>query len=101
MVGISDDDSFDDAVPHILDIVDRTKIADRAGRADALGQFVQKVLAAADPDAEFEAGARAYIQNQGQDTRRLCVTLLAKAIGVDRAILKRWLRAKSIVGEKD
>jgi hypothetical protein len=88
-------------IPRILDITNAEVVAKRAARADALGQFLRSVLDAADPDAQFEVGARAYIQNQGQDTRRLCVTMLARAIGAERAVLKKWLRAKSIVGEND
>jgi len=91
----------DDDVPRILDIVDRDVAKKRAGRTDAVGRFVRNVLEAGDPDAVFEALARSYIQNQGQDTRRKCVTMLHRAFGADRAEIKKILRAKSIVLQND
>jgi hypothetical protein len=91
----------DDNIPGILEVIDREIASQRASRADAVGQFVSRVLQAADPDTEFEYLARAYIENQGQDTRRKCVTLLAKAFGAGRPQLKKILRAKGIVLEND
>lgn len=85
----------------ILEIIDASIAAVRAHRRDEVGQFVQMVLESADPDGAFEAGARAFIQNQNLFTRRKCVTMLSEALGAERAALKRWLRAKSIVGEMD
>ena len=85
----------------ILDIIDSSTAAGRARRKDEVGQFVRMVLESADPDGTFEAGARAFVQNQNLFTRRKCVTLLSEALGADRAALKRWLRRKSIVGERD
>ena len=91
----------DTNIPRILDIADHEVAAERAKRADAVGQFVRKVLEADDPDAVFEDLARSYIQNQGQDSRRKCVTILTTAFGADRAEMKKILRGKSIVGEMD
>jgi hypothetical protein len=91
----------DDELPRIRDLFDKQVVAATAARSDAVGRFLTQMLQAADPNTAFESGARASTKNQGQDTRRLCVTALAKATGANRAALKAWLRAKSIVGEMD
>jgi hypothetical protein len=84
-----------------LDFCDPEIYQPRANRADAVGQMVRRVLDAADPDATFEMMARAYITNQGIETRRFCVTALSVAFGANRAAMKRWLRSKAIVSEND
>lgn len=85
----------------ILQVLNNATLCAAAERADEVGAMARMIIRATDPDAEFERLARAYIWNQGQDTRRLKITALSLAFGADRRTLKRWLRAKSIVGEKD
>ena len=91
----------DDDKRGILDIADRSVCRQRSERADPVGQLVRRVLQAADPDLEFTELARSYIGNQGQDPRRACIMLLAKAFGCDRVELKKYLRAKGVVNQMD
>lgn len=65
----------DTDTPKILEIINTEVATKSAQRSDEVGQFVDAVLSAGDPDGRFEYLARAYIENQGQDTRRACVTM--------------------------
>lgn len=85
----------------ILEIVNDATMRKRAERADPVGQMARRILESADPDGTFQDLARALLGNTALDTRRLKVTMLAEAFGADRARLKRYLRAFSIVGEND
>lgn len=59
------------------------------------------VLRAADPDAAFQDLARQYLRNFGQNKRRLSVTKLGVAFGVDRPVLKRYLLAHNLCEPQD
>ena len=85
----------------ILEIADAERLEHGAERADAVGQMMRKVRESADPDGTFQDLARVLFSGFPQETRRLKVTMLAQAFGADRAVLKRYLRAATIVGEKD
>lgn len=89
----------------ILEITNRKLIEERLGRTDpAVRRFVVEVFEALDPDARFIELAKAYLGNQGregEDGRSAGITYLAWAFGAPRPALKKLLRWKGVVGEKD
>jgi hypothetical protein len=95
----------EDKPQEILEIADRKLVDERLGRVDpAVRRFVTEVFEALDPDARFAELARAYLGNQGKEGengRSAGITYLAWAFGAPRPALKKLLRWKGIVGEKD
>lgn len=90
-----------DATPSVLDLINREIAAKTAERRDPVGEMVHRVLVAGDPDAVFRALAEPVLRNFAQETRRLKITMLAMAFGVERAALKKYLRAYSLCGPAD
>jgi hypothetical protein len=76
-------------------------IATRAQRTDEVGHMCDAILKATDRDAALEEFVRVVIRNSGRDQRRVGITLLAEAFGIERKVLKRELRAKGLCGERD
>lgn len=85
----------------ILTIINGAKTAITAQRCDAVGKMAECVLAASNPDAEFQYYAGAMLVNTAQETRRFTITALAMAFGADRAKLKAYLRSHSLCGPTD
>ncbi|HKY21011.1 MAG TPA: hypothetical protein VJM31_07315 [Vicinamibacterales bacterium] len=68
---------------------------------DKLGIWAREMLRATDEEAVFLRGARVFVNNYGRNKRRAALALLAMTFDADPAALKRYLRFKGLVNEKD
>ena len=85
----------------ILELADPKTLARNAARRDPLGTFLEKVMAAADPDEEFQAVVKTLFTGYRQVERRAHIEMLRLALGIERPVLKKYLRAAGIVNEMD
>ncbi len=85
----------------ILELADPRTLAQSAARGDALGALLRRVQAAADSDLEFQAGVKPLFTGYLRVQRRQQITKLRLALGIERPVLKKYLRAAGIVNEMD
>jgi hypothetical protein len=88
-------------VSTILNLADPESLRRSAERSDEIGAMLQRVIAAADADAEFQRAVAPMLRGFARVTRRRSIEKLRQALGMERAELKKYLRAAGLVNEMD
>jgi hypothetical protein len=90
-----------EAVPRYDEIIERATVEELSKRTDGVGQWAMEMIGSTDEEAVFINGARSFLTNYGQKSRRRAITYLAQTFGADRSELKRYLRFKGLVNLLD